>query len=193
MRIDPKKDALIVVDLQPDFMPGGALAVKEGDQIARPIGALAARFPTVVATQDWHPEHHVSFGVWPEHCRAGSPGAALHAALPDEAVTLVLRKGTRKEVDSYSAFRENADASGARASTGLGACLKARGIERLFVCGLARDYCVKWTALDGAADGFDVWLLDDLTRAVAPESRAEVDRQLAAAKVHVIDSAEVRS
>jgi len=193
VRVDPQRDALIVVDLQPDFMPGGALPVSGGDQIAAPIGALAGRFATVVATQDWHPEAHVSFARWPEHCRAGSPGAALHSALPDEKITLLLRKGTRREIDSYSAFRENPDQAGARASTGLGAWLAARGVERLFVCGLARDYCVKWTALDAASEGFQVWLIDDLTRAIAPESRAEVDRELSRARVHLIDSREVEA
>src|SRR4051812_15680467 len=154
MTPNPHKDALIVVDLQPDFMPGGALAVSQGDHIAEPIAQLATRFATVVATQDFHPEDHVSFAQWPPHCIAGSPGAALHRALPDEAITLILRKGTRKEVDCYSAFRENPRYDGTCASTGLAAWLRARGIERVFVCGLARDYCVRWTALDAAAEGF---------------------------------------
>src|ERR1700744_4505967 len=104
MRIDPQSDALIVVDLQPDFMPCGTLAVPEGDRGAAPIGRLARRFSTVVAAQDRHPAQHVSFapsgGPWPVHCRAGSAGAALHPALPDELVTSILPKGTRKDVDS---------------------------------------------------------------------------------------------
>src|ERR1700760_853610 len=158
MRIDPHSDALIVVDLQPDFMPGGALAVPEGDRVAAPIGQLARRFSTVVATQDWHPAHHVSFaergGPWPVHCRAGSPGAALHEALPDEVVTSILRKGTRLDVDSYSAFAENDGTS-----TGLGAFLRARGVGRVFVCGLARDFCVRATAVDGAAEKLEVYVL----------------------------------
>jgi nicotinamidase/pyrazinamidase len=185
------RDALIVVDLQPDFMPGGALAVGEGDQIAKPIGELASRFQTVVATQDWHPSGHVSFSIWPPHCVQGSAGARLHEALPDAAISLILRKGTRADVDSYSAFRENAGADGTRASTGLGAWLKARGIERVFVVGLARDYCVKATALDAAADGFETFVVDDLTRAVAPAEHAAVDRAFADGHVKRIHSREV--
>lgn len=188
MRIDRQHDALIVVDLQPDFMPGGALAVAEGDAIAAPIGRLAAHFSTVVATQDWHPAGHISFaargGPWPPHCVAGSPGAAVHGALPDALVTLILRKGTGLDVDSYSAFRDQAGAS-----TGLGGYLRARGVRRLFVCGLARDVCVRATALHAVDEGFQVLLLDDLTRAVDPASRARVDGELALARVQLLDSA----
>src|SRR3954463_8268262 len=111
MAVDRKRDALIIVDLQPDFMPGGPLAVAEGDRIAAPIGRLASHFSTVVATQDWHPEGHVSFaergGPWPPHCVAGSAGADVHPALADSLVTLKLRKGTQVHVDSYSAFRDD--------------------------------------------------------------------------------------
>jgi nicotinamidase/pyrazinamidase len=208
MRIDPRRDALIVVDLQPDFMPGGALAVAEGDQVVAPIGRLARQFSTVVATQDWHPRSHVSFAsthgrppftqlqlyggvqmLWPDHCVAGSPGAALHRGLPDELVTLILRKGTRPEVDSYSGFRENVGPDGQRPATGLAAWLHERGVARLFMCGLARDYCVRATAVDGADAGFAVQLLDDLTRAVNPSSRPLVDAELAAKGVQLIDSA----
>ena len=190
MRIEPERDALIVVDLQPDFMPGGPRAVAEGDRVAAPIGRLAARFPTVVATQDWHPAGHVSFaergGPWPVHGRAGSGGAALHPALPDALVTLILRKGTRTDVDSYSGFRDDAGAA-----PGLGGGLRERGVRRLFVCGLARDYCVRATAVDAADAGFEVFVLDDLTRAVDPGSRARVDAELAAHQIRLLDSAEL--
>src|SRR6184192_228356 len=162
MAIDPQRDALIVVDLQPDFMPGGPLAVVEGDRIVAPIAGLARHFSTVVATQDWHPAGHVSFaergGPWPPHCLAGSAGAAVHGGLPDELVTLKLRKGTGKDVDSYSGFRDDAGAA-----TGLAGYLRERGVERLYVCGLARDYCVRATAIDGARAGFRVFVVDDLT------------------------------
>ncbi len=192
MRIDPASDALIVVDLQPDFMPGGPLAVAEGDRLAAPIGRLAPRFSTVVATQDWHPRDHVSFaargGPWPPHCVAGSPGAALHPALPDALVTLILRKGNRRDFDSYSGFRDDGGAA-----TGLAGWLRERGIRRLFVCGLARDLCVRATALDGAAAGFAVLVLDDLTRAVDPTKRALVDADFAAAGVRPIESAQLES
>jgi len=208
MRIDPAADALLVVDLQHDFLPGGALGVAGGDEVVAPIARLAARFGTVVATQDFHPTGHVSFAsshagrrpfeaielpqgrqeLWPDHCVRGTRGAALHPSLPDEALTLVLRKGTRPGADSYSAFRENPDAAGQRLSTGLAAWLQARGVRRVFVCGLARDFCVKWSALDAAAAGFETVLLDDLTRAVAPESRPAVDRELQRAGVALAES-----
>lgn len=138
-----ESEALLVIDLQHDFLPGGALAVPASQEIVAPIAALTRRFGTVVATQDFHPAGHVSFHsshpgtklfqalvleghgrqqvLWPDHCVAGTRGAALTAALPDEALTLILRKGTRREVDSYSAFREDVDDSGVRRTTGLGA------------------------------------------------------------------------
>lgn len=208
MPIDREKDALVVVDVQHDFLPGGALAVAGGDEIVAPIAALAPAFATVVATQDWHPRGHVSFAsthpgrkpyetlalpqgaqeLWPDHCVAGTRGAALHPELPDAALTLLLRKGTRREVDSYSAFRENVGPGGARPTTGLGAWLRARGAARVFVCGLARDFCVRATAVDAAAEGFEVVVLDDLTRAVFPERRAEVDALLAKAGVSLAAS-----
>jgi nicotinamidase/pyrazinamidase len=203
MAIDRARDALLVVDLQHDFLPGGALAVAGGDEILAPIARAAPAFATVVATQDWHPPGHVSFAsahpprrplevlelphgkqeLWPDHCVQGSPGAALHPLLPDRCLTLVLRKGTRPEVDSYSAFRENVGPDGRRPTTGLGAWLSARGIRRVLLAGLARDFCVRATALDGAAEAFEVVVLDDLTRAVFPERAAEVDAALAAAGV----------
>jgi nicotinamidase/pyrazinamidase len=209
MRIERERDALVIVDVQHDFLPGGALAVGDGDAVVAPIAALAPAFSTVVATQDWHPPGHVSFAsahpgrrpyellqlehgsqeLWPDHCVAGTRGAALHPALPDRAVTLVLRKGTRREVDSYSAFRENVGPDGRRPTTGLGAWLQARGVQRVFVCGLARDFCVQATAVDGAAEGLAVVVLDDLTRAVFPERRAEVDALLARAGVRLSGSA----
>jgi nicotinamidase/pyrazinamidase len=195
MRIDPLRDALVVVDLQRDFLPGGALAVSGGDSIVEPIARLAPRFGIVVATQDWHPRGHVSFAsshagaapyttvalpqgpqeLWPDHCVQGSPGAELHPDLPDAALTLLLRKGTRRDVDSYSAIRENVDPDGERPSTGLAGWLRDRGVKRLFVCGLARDFCVRASAVDAAREGFDVVVLDDMTRAVFPERRAETD------------------
>lgn len=211
MHIDPVRDALLVVDLQHDFLPGGALAVAEGDAVVAPTARIAAAFRTVVATQDWHPRGHVSFAsahpgrhpfeslalprgpqeLWPDHCVQGSPGAALHPGLPDAALTLVLRKGTRAEVDSYSAFRENVGPDGRRPTTGLGAWLAARGVKRLFLAGLARDFCVRASAEDAAAEGFEVILLDDLTRAVFPDRRAAVDAALGAAGVRLLASEEL--
>jgi nicotinamidase/pyrazinamidase len=211
MRIDRDRDALLVVDLQNDFLPGGALAVPEGDAVVAPIAALAPAFATVVATQDWHPPGHVSFAsahpgkkpletlvlphgpqeLWPDHCVQGTRGAALHPGVPDAAITLLLRKGTRQAVDSYSAFRENVGPGGERPTTGLAAWLRARGVRRVFLCGLARDFCVRASAVDAAADGFEAILLDDLTRPVFPNRRAEVDALLSRAEVAVATSADV--
>jgi nicotinamidase/pyrazinamidase len=195
-------EALLVVDLQHDFLPGGALAVPGGDEIVELIAALAGRFRTVIATQDFHPPGHVSFAsahpgarpfeavelpagagrrtqmLWPDHCVIGTPGAALVAGLPDRDLTLILRKGTRRAVDSYSAFREEVGPDGLRLTTGLGAWLRARGVVRLQVVGLARDYCVRASAVDAAAEGFEVVVRDQLTRAVWPERRAATDRAL---------------
>jgi nicotinamidase/pyrazinamidase len=211
MRIDRRSDALLVVDLQHDFLPGGALAVGGGDAVVAPIAALAGAFDTVVATQDWHPPGHVSFAsahpgrrpfetatlpqgpqeLWPDHCVRGTRGAALHPALPDAALTLLLRKGTRREVDSYSAFRENVGPDGRRPTTGLGAWLKARGVRRVFLCGLARDFCVRASAVDAAAEGLEAVVLDDLTRAVFPDRGAETDASFAKAGVRVARSADL--
>jgi nicotinamidase/pyrazinamidase len=206
MKLDPTADALLVIDLQHDFLPGGALAVPSGDEVVAPIAALAPAFATVVATQDWHPMGHVSFAsahpgarpygtiqlaqgtqeLWPDHCVRGTRGAALHPQLPDVELTLVLRKGTRREVDSYSAFRENVGPDGRRPTTGLAAWLAARGVRRVFVCGLARDFCVRWSAIDAAAEGLETLVLDDLTRPVFPERRAETDAAFAAAGVRTM-------
>ncbi len=210
MDLDPKRDALLVVDLQHDFLPGGALGVAGGDALVEPIAKLAPRFGTVVATQDWHPPGHVSFAsshpgaapftllplpqgpqeLWPDHCVRGSPGAALHPALPDR-ISLLLRKGTRGEVDSYSAFRENTGPDRTRPTTGLGAWLRARGVQRVFLCGLARDFCVRYSAVDAAAEGFEAVVLDDLTRAVFPDQAAATDAAFEAAGVRVMSSGEL--
>lgn len=211
MRIDRGTDALLVVDLQHDFLPGGALGVAGGDEIVAPLSRLAPSFGTVVATQDWHPPRHVSFAsahaasaayqvlelpqgpqeLWPDHCVRGTRGAALHPGFDQSFTTLVLRKGMRVEVDSYSAFRENVGPDGRRPTTGLGAWLKARGVRRVFICGLARDFCVQWSAEDAAAEGLETVVLDDLTRAVFPDRSAETDAALARAGVRVVRSADL--
>lgn len=211
MRIDPSRDALLVVDLQHDFLPGGALGVNGGQEIVAPIARVAGAFGTVVATQDWHPREHVSFAsshpphrpyesielpqgrqeLWPDHCVRGGAGAALHPGLPDALLTLIVRKGIRREVDSYSAFRENVGPDGRRPTTGLGAWLAARGVSRVFLAGLARDFCVRFSAVDAAAEGFEAIVLDDLTRAVFPERAAEVDAAFERAGVRVARSGDV--
>jgi nicotinamidase/pyrazinamidase len=175
-------DALILVDLQPDFLPGGALAVPRGDEIVGPAVELARGFAHVVATQDWHPADHGSFAsqhpgrapgevieldglpqvLWPDHCVQDTPGAALVDALASARIDAVFRKGSDPRVDSYSGFFDN----GRRHATGLGAHLRDRGVGRVFVVGLATDYCVKFTALDAASLGFETIVVEDVCRGV---------------------------
>ncbi|GLS43825.1 nicotinamidase [Methylobacterium brachythecii] len=171
-----------MVDVQNDFLPGGALAVPDGDAVIAPINRLARHAPHVVVTQDWHPTGHVSFAsrhpgkmpfgkialpygdqaLWPDHCVQGSPGAELAPGLEVSRAGLILRKGTQPGVDSYSAFLE-ADRT---ARTGLAAYLRERGLTRLVLTGLATDFCILWTALDARAEGFDVVLVEDAVRGI---------------------------
>jgi nicotinamidase/pyrazinamidase len=164
------RDVLLVVDPQRDFCPGGALAVPQGDEIMPVINRLAQRFPHVVLTQDWHPKGHASFAsshpgrqpfetieveygaqtLWPDHCVQGTDGAAFHPALAIPRVELIIRKGYRPAIDSYSAFREN----DRRTPTGLAGYLRERGFERVTLCGLATDYCVFYSAIDAREAGF---------------------------------------
>jgi nicotinamidase/pyrazinamidase len=195
-------EALIVIDLQVDFCPGGALAVAGGDAIVPGINALMAEFPCVVLTQDWHPADHRSFAanhpgraqfetvampygpqtLWPVHCVAGSPGAAFHPDLNTGAAALILRKGMNPSVDSYSAFFENDRTT----ATGLAGYLRSRGIARLTLAGLATDYCVAWSALDAARLGFAVTVRADLCRAIdLGGSLAAARAEMAAAGVSV--------
>ncbi len=178
----PASDALIVIDVQNDFCPAGALAVAQGDQIIPRINALMADFATVVLTQDWHPATHSSFAanhagaapfsltqmpygpqvLWPVHCVQGTSGAAFHHALRTDPAHLVIRKGFRPEIDSYSAFFENDH----KTPTGLDGYLRARGITGITLVGLATDYCVAYSALDAAALGFSVTVPMDACRAI---------------------------
>jgi nicotinamidase/pyrazinamidase len=207
-----ENSTLLVVDMQPDFMPGGALAVAEGDAVVAPIGRLmrSNRFALIAATQDWHPPEHVSFAsahpgrrpferielygreqvLWPDHCVQNSRGAQLHAGLPWERVAVIIRKGTDPEVDSYSGIRNNWNRAGRRPPTGLAGYLKDRGVTDIFLCGLARDYCVKWTAEDAAAEGFRVHFFWDLTRPVDPSSDALVRDDLARAGVEIVEGSQ---
>ncbi|WP_158881591.1 bifunctional nicotinamidase/pyrazinamidase [Rhodanobacter sp. L36] len=184
--------ALIVVDVQPDFMPGGPLACHEGDAIVPGIDALLRQrlFRHVVATQDWHPHGHASFAsshpghapfeqitlhgqpqtLWPDHCVQGTPGAELHPGIDWSSLDALIRKGSDPNVDSYSGFRENHGPHGQRPSTGLAGWLRERGVEDVVVCGLARDVCVLWTAQDAIDLGFRVRFLWDLCRPVTPDS-----------------------
>src|SRR5579863_1899739 len=173
---------LLVVDVQNDFMPGGPLAVPEGDQIVPLINRLARGFEHVVLTQDWHPADHISFAenhasrapfetitlpygpqvLWPVHCVQGTPGAAFHRGLDIPHARLVIRKGHHQDVDSYSAFLE-ADGT---TRTGLAGYLRDLGVTRVYCCGLATDYCVAFSALDARLAGFEVAVIDDASRAI---------------------------
>jgi nicotinamidase/pyrazinamidase len=173
---------LVVVDLQNDFMPGGALAVPCGDEVVPLVNRLAARFDNIVLTQDWHPRGHVSFAsshpgkkpfetmrlpygaqvLWPDHCVQGTSGAAIHSGLNLAKAHLVIRKGHHRDIDSYSAFLE----ADRRTVTGLAGYLRERDLQKLYVCGLATDFCVAWTALDARAAGFDTTVIEDACRAI---------------------------
>jgi nicotinamidase/pyrazinamidase len=174
--------ALILVDIQSDFLPGGALAVPDGDAVIPPANRLQAAFPLVVATQDWHPANHGSFAanhpgkkmfdqidlnglpqtLWPVHCVQGTAGAELARGLQRERIAKIFPKGTDPGIDSYSSFFDN----GHRKSTGLGEWLHSKGVTEVFVCGLATDYCVKYTALDAAQAGFKTHFIEDASRGV---------------------------
>ncbi len=209
-----ERAALLLVDLQVDFLPGGALAVADGDAILEPIRELATSgvFPLVVATQDWHPSGHVSFAsshpgrkpfdtilldgepqvLWPDHCVAGSAGAALHPRVPSEAIRAIVRKGADRDADSYSAFRDNPNPARERRPTGLRGFLTECGVRDVYVCGLARDYCVSWTALDAADLGFATTVLWNLTRPVSATNDAHTERRLRAHGIAIVQSATLR-
>ena len=188
------QEVLIIVDVQIDFCPGGALAVPHGDEIVPAVNRLAAEFRHVVLTQDWHPRGHSSFAsshpgkqpfeaievaygqqiLWPDHCVQGTQGAALHPALEVPHAELVLRKGFRSAIDSYSAFFENDH----RTPTGLAGYLRERGLGRLTLCGLATDFCVFYSALDGRKAGFDVDVVTGVCRGI--DLDGSLDRAVAA-------------
>ncbi len=185
-------DALVVVDVQNDFLPGGALAVAEGDTIIPVVNELIDRAPFVVLTQDWHPEGHVSFAsshagksvydtvqapygeqvLWPVHCVQGTAGADISAQVNQVKAGAVIRKGAKKAVDSYSGFVD----ADRKTRSGLAGLLRERGVTRVFVCGLATDFCVSWTALDAAAAGFETFVVTDASKAI------DVNGSLGAAK-----------
>ncbi len=180
--MNPAPEALIVIDVQNDFCPGGALAVAEGDAIIDRINGLMDRFATVILTQDWHPASHLSFAanhpgaapfslttmpygpqvLWPTHCVQGTTGAAFHPRLRTDPAQLVIRKGFRAEIDSYSAFFENDQTT----PTGLDGYLRARGVTAVTLVGLATDYCVAFSALDATRLGYAATVLEGATRAI---------------------------
>jgi len=209
---DPSRSALLIIDMQPDFMPGGALPVQAPHpaEIIAPVRALmgAGTLPLQIATQDWHPPGHISFAsrhddkqpfdeislhghaqtLWPDHCVQGSAGAELHGGLDLNRLAAIIRKGDDPDVDSYSGFHNNWDAAGERPSTGLAGYLRDRGVDTVFCCGLARDVCVKWTAEDAAAAGFTTRVIWDLTWPVDADNDAEVRDELGAAGVVLVDA-----
>lgn len=210
-QIERRCSALLAIDVQPDFMAGGPLACADGEDIIAPLAQLmdADLFDHVVATQDWHPSNHVSFisqhpdhhpfdlvqlygheqVLWPDHCVMNTPGAALHEAIDWRHTDLILRKGFDTHVDSYSAFRHNIDQQGERQPTGLASWLRETGVTDVYLCGLARDVCVLWSAQDAADAGFNVHLLWPLTRPVSYDTNKGTLAALAKRQVNVLGQA----
>jgi nicotinamidase/pyrazinamidase len=203
-------DVLLAVDLQNDFCPGGALAVPGGDEVIPLINQLATRFEHIILTQDWHPPGHHSFAcahpgkcvfeqvrvsygeqtLWPDHCVQGTPGAEFHPQLHLPQAELILRKGFHPEIDSYSAFFENDRTT----PTGLHGYLRERGFERVFLAGLAYDYCVAFSALDARRLGFPAIVIRDACRAIDLNgSAAAADAEFVSAGVSLVDSAQIAS
>lgn len=201
-----KDKALIIVDVQNDFCPEGALAVPEGDKIIPIINKLSGKFKKTVATQDWHPEGHISFAVnhpgkkvydvieykgieqvlWPNHCVQGTPGAEFHPDLDTEKVDLILRKGSNPEIDSYSAFQENDK----KTLTGLEGYLKFLNVKQTYFCGLALDYCVFYSAMDSKQLGFETYVIIDATKGIdSPEGNIDkVLREMKESDIKIIKS-----
>jgi len=204
MQLQPT-DALLVIDVQNDFMPGGALAIPDGDAVVPLINTLAQKFDHVILTQDWHPTQHISFAsthpnknpletiqthygpqtLWPEHVLQHTEGAAFHPALSIPHAELILRKGFRRHIDSYSAFLENDH----RTPTGLAGYFRERNLTRLFLCGLAYDFCVRYSAIDGHNLGFETIVIEDATRPVnLPNSVGQTNQDFIANDVQRIYS-----
>jgi nicotinamidase/pyrazinamidase len=203
------RDALLVVDVQNDFCPGGKLAVAHGDEVVAVINRVAARFRHVILTQDWHPAGHLSFAsshpgkkpydtilvsygpqvLWPDHCVQGTPGAEFRKDLQIPHAALIIRKGTRPEIDSYSAFYEN----DRRTPTGLAGYLGERGFTRIFLAGLAFDFCVRYSCEDAVREGFDAIVIEDACRGIDVDgSMAETRHLLAELDVTCRQADEVR-
>jgi nicotinamidase/pyrazinamidase len=203
-------DVLAVIDVQTCFLPGGTLPVPEGDKVIPIINRLAPAFRNVVITQDWHTPQHVSFAsshpgkkpfettslpygtqvLWPDHCIQGTPDAELSKELKIPHAQLLIRKGYRKDVDSYSAFLE----ADRKTKTGLTGYLKERGLKRVFLVGLATDFCVAWSALDARQAGFDAYVIEDATRGIdAGGSLAKAWADMSGAGVHRITSAAIKT
>ncbi|MBT9392749.1 bifunctional nicotinamidase/pyrazinamidase [Hymenobacter sp. NST-14] len=200
-------NALLLIDIQNDFVPGGALAVPAGDAILPLVNQLQPQFELVVATQDWHPANHGSFAsqhpgrrpfeqgelhglpqtLWPDHCVQGTAGAELHPALDQHRIEAIFRKGTNPTLDSYSGFFDN----GHRKSTGLADYLRGRGVRQVWLAGLAADYCVYFSALDAVQEGFAVAVVEDATRAISPEGYEQARADLQERGVRFVQAADV--
>lgn len=183
------QDALAVVDVQNDFCPGGALAVPDGDAVIPVIRRIAGRFEHVLLTQDWHPPGHCSFasggGPWPEHCVRGTRGADFHPGLQLARAELILRKGSRKELDSYSAFFENDQTT----PTGLASYCRERGFRRIFLAGLAYDFCVGFSAVDARRSGFESIVIRDACRAIDVNGSVQaMEAEFAGRQILVVES-----
>jgi nicotinamidase/pyrazinamidase len=200
--------ALVIVDVQNDFMPDGSLAVPDGDRIVPVINTLLGYFDLVVATQDWHPQNHLSFAsshhgrkpfdridlqgieqtLWPDHCVQGTLGAMFHPDLETNKIAAVFRKGMNYEVDSYSGFYDNRH----QVSTGLSGYLKEKGCKELYFCGLAADICVYYTVTDALREGFSATLIEDATRPLSHEDFASLKEELRERGVRIIDSNQIK-
>ncbi len=196
--------ALILVDIQNDFVPGGQLPVPLGDEIVPLVNDLQDSFDLVVATQDWHPRNHKSFAsnhpgkktfekimlhgleqvLWPDHCIQGSAGAGLHSRLNLNKVEAIFRKGMDAEIDSYSAFYDN----GYKKSTGLAGYLRERKVQKVFICGLAADYCVFFTAKDSLKENFETYIIEDATRAIDPNGYVKAKNEILSSGGQIIKS-----
>jgi len=200
--------ALLLIDIQNDFIPGGALAVPEGDKIVAIVNQLQNQFDLVVATQDWHPVHHKSFAsshpgksifdkinldglkqvLWPDHCTQGSWGAEFVPDLHLQKVEAIFRKGTDNDIDSYSGFHDN----GHRKNTGLAAYLRGRNISKIYLAGLAGDYCVYFSAKDALQEGFTTYLIDDAIRAINKEDYQKAKADIVQKGGKIINSQDLR-
>ncbi|GAB3830173.1 bifunctional nicotinamidase/pyrazinamidase [Pontibacter rugosus] len=196
--------ALLLIDIQVDFLPGGALAVADGDAIIPVVNRLQPQFDLVVATQDWHPEGHKSFAsrhlgknlfevidlngleqvLWPDHCVQGTPGAALSDKLDQKRIEAIFRKGTNPEIDSYSGFYDN----GRLKSTGLADYLRGKGVTEVYLVGLAADYCVYFSAKDALTEAFEVYYIEDAVRAIDANGFEIAKADLEARGGHIIQS-----
>jgi nicotinamidase/pyrazinamidase len=199
--------ALLLIDIQNDFLPGGSLAVQDGDQIIPLVNAIQDKFNLVVATQDWHPQSHKSFAsnhkgrkvfeqielnglpqvLWPDHCVQGTKGAEFSPEVDWTKTEAIFRKGTNPEIDSYSGFYDN----GHLKATGLTAYLKGRGVTQVYVAGLAADYCVYFTAKDALAEGFVTCVIEDATKAISEEGFGKAKKDIVEKGGHIVQSSSI--